>query len=178
MLEQGASSISITDIDVERGRAVAARLKQKFPAADINFYAVTPDDQALLYNTLERSDIVVNTTGVGKKDPSESPLSDNLHAAMKKGTIAVDLNYRPEPVNAFLRKSSERGAAIYNGTGLLIAVNAIAVARAITKEEGDFNRVYNQASGIIKDYILRERGLSSGELSGHSGIGTAMRSSL
>lgn len=86
---------------------------------------------------------------------------------MKKGAIAVDLNYRPEPVNAFLRKSSEHGAAIYNGTGLLIAVNAIAVARAITKEEGDFDKVYDQASGIIRDYILRERGLSSGELSGH-----------
>ncbi|MGQ0644337.1 MAG: NAD-dependent epimerase/dehydratase family protein, partial [Elusimicrobiota bacterium] len=167
VLERGAASLRLSDRNRDNAAAVAREFSGAFPDAEIATVAQESDE---LVQALSEADIVINATGVGKADSSQSPLSDKDHTAINPEAVAVDLNYRPM-TNAFLNKSQQRGAAAYNGTGLLIELNALAAARVVRaqgmKLDMTFEQMIEESRGSIADY-LGAQGLSSGSLSGEN----------
>lgn len=164
LLERKIVSLCVTDINMESGKRVTETLKSKFTDIPIEF--IEADDRAIALKVSE-ADIIINATGVGKKDASQSPLSDEVHKTIRQGTHVMDLNYRPHPTNAFLEKSRNNGAIIFNGTGLMIFVNTIHAAKAIIASgeypESAFDKLLEQISCAMSLYA-EENGLNQGAL--------------
>jgi shikimate 5-dehydrogenase len=155
LLERGISTLCLQDMNVSQVEKVGGILKSKFQNADITWRG---HGSSGLQKEIEEADIIINATGVGKKNPFQSPLTDDDHNAIRRGTHVIDLNYRPHPINAFLRKAQEKGAIVFNGTGLMVYVNAIHATRAMiasgwypeTALEGLRNRILREMGRYVE----------------------------
>lgn len=161
LLNKSLDSLHITDINESRVSAAAETLTSL--SSDKNVFSVQ-HESTVMKDAIRRADIIINATGIGKKYPEKSPLSDEMHSVIKPGAQAIDLNYRPKPINPFLEKAHKNGAVIFNGVGLLIEINAISAARVIFNnpltQHADFETAAKNAATAITTY-LEEEGLET-----------------
>lgn len=108
----GASEIVLAGTNEAKRRAVAAQLKQQYPAVRVH-EALTIAEQE---SSCRASDVVVQATPVGMK-PDDQPLLGP--AAFRKGQHAMDLIYL-YPETVFMKQAKAGGAQIANGLGMLL----------------------------------------------------------
>lgn len=109
--EQGASRITLTDIDPERVSRVADEIKDRFPACEV---VACPPDEANA--AALDSDVIIQSTPVGMKADDPVLLGDS---AFKPSQKVFDLIYM-FPETPLLRVAREKGAAVANGLGMLL----------------------------------------------------------
>jgi len=108
----GASEIALAGTNEAKRRAVAAELKQKYPAVRVH-EALTIAEQE---SACRASDVVVQATPVGMK-PDDQPLLGP--SAFRKGQHAIDLIYL-YPETVFMKQAKAGGAQAANGLGMLL----------------------------------------------------------
>lgn len=110
--QDGASAITLSDVDVPRCERVLAEIKERFPGVETRV-AVGPDQQTAL---ARESSFVVQATPVGMKEGDESVLKPE---AFRSGQYAFDLIYHV-PRTVFMNAAQRGGADISNGLGMLL----------------------------------------------------------
>ncbi|MBD3296060.1 MAG: ROK family protein [Candidatus Omnitrophica bacterium] len=165
-LKKTPEKLYIVDIDEKRVKEAIKKLKEEYGASEIEFI---PSESPELSRAIRSSEIIVNATGKGKADKDESPLDDELYASMQKNIVTIDLNYRPHAITAFLRKSQARGARIYNGVGIMVALNSKLAANILyhlqKEKKNTLEEISEQAFYHINDFLQETFGLTSSDLS-------------
>lgn len=109
---EGASSITVADVDKDRCLAVAAEVKKLFPAVAV-LQAATAAEQIAASRA---ADLVVQATPVGMKMEDKPILGSE---AFQKGQRAFDLIYM-YPETVFMKAARQGGAKAANGLGMLL----------------------------------------------------------
>jgi shikimate dehydrogenase len=114
----GAAHITIVNRTPERGRDLAALLRDRTPA-DAEFVPWQGE-----YSVPAGVDILVNATSIGLfPDVEDAPAVDM--ASIHPGLLVCDVIPNP-PHTAFLRAAQARGARTLDGLGMLVGQGAIA----------------------------------------------------
>jgi len=108
---QGAASLTLSDLDLDRCERVADEIRRVAPALPVSI--VTGSDATQAART---ADIIIQSTPVGMKkdDPSLLPPE-----AFRTGQKVYDLIYM-YPETALLKIARDRGAQVANGLGMLL----------------------------------------------------------
>ncbi len=115
-------------------RAVAYALKEE--GAQVALYNRTPERAKALCQALglhlvtvesleiavRSADLLINTTSVGLKDPSSSPLPPGL---LPRAGVVVDIVYNP-PITRLLREAQQAGLPTLGGLPMLVWQGALA----------------------------------------------------
>lgn len=110
--QEGARAITLSDVDVERCRRVAAEIRERFPRVEARV-AADATEQA---DFAREADLVVQATPVGMKDGDESILKPE---AFRAGQRAFDLIYHVSKT-VFMKAAAQGGAQAANGLGMLL----------------------------------------------------------
>jgi shikimate dehydrogenase len=87
--------------------------------------ALTLDDADRLYNVVATTQVLINATPVGTRDPDASLLPANLLAQLPPGAFVFDMVYNP-PATALVRAARARGLAASGGLPMLLYQGAAA----------------------------------------------------
>jgi shikimate dehydrogenase len=131
LLSRGTTHLSVVDVDVNRAGTLAARLRARFPHAD-----VTAHDDPGAALPAGNADGVVNTTPVGMDGHPGVPLPVGLLAAH---LWVVDVIYRPWETE-LLARARATGCRVLNGGGMLVH-QAAAGFRLLTGRSPDTGRM-------------------------------------
>ncbi len=115
---QGASSVTISDIDADR----CARLAREMDIFPDCKTAVMPPAGSETIDAVSGSDLVIQATPVGMKETDRSPLPSE---AFNENQKAFDLVYM-YPDTDFLRTARSAGASTANGLSMLMFQGAVA----------------------------------------------------
>lgn len=133
-------------------RAIAYALKQE--GSQVGVYNRTPErarelSKALgttvlslefLEHALKSCDLLVNTTSVGLKDPTASPLPEGWLPA---SGVVVDIVYNP-PITKLMRDAQARGLKVLGGLPMLVWQGALAF-ELWTNHKADIAAMYQAA---------------------------------
>lgn len=110
--QDGARSITLSDMDVERCQRVASEIREQFPGVETRVAAGASEQAAFA----KESDLVVQATPVGMKEDDQSILKPE---SFREGQRAFDLIYHV-PKTVFMKASEAGGATASNGLGMLL----------------------------------------------------------
>lgn len=110
--KEGARSVTLSDVDLERCQRVAAEIRERFPGVEVRVAAGSVEQTAYA----READLVVQATPIGMKDGEESVLKPE---AFRTGQRAFDLIYHL-PKTVFMKAATEGGALAANGLGMLL----------------------------------------------------------
>lgn len=110
---EGAGRITVTDIDIQRARRVAAEIRETAPSVEIETAENAPGawKEAAL-----SADLIVQATPVGMK-PDDPPIAGP--ELFRPEQAAFDLVYM-YPETPFMKTAREQGAAAANGLDMLL----------------------------------------------------------
>ncbi|MBT5953629.1 shikimate dehydrogenase [bacterium] len=140
LLEQNITSLLILNRTVEK----AERLKFNLIDSMNNDITNIPIETGSLSSvidekTLEKYDIIINTTSVGLNDNSTIFPTDNWS---NQNQIVYDIIYSPPETN-FLKQARLKGAKTLNGLGMLVGQGALAFKK-FTSHDAPFDIMYNE----------------------------------
>jgi shikimate dehydrogenase len=115
LLSLGAQRIEIADVQRERAKALAERLRLRFKEADVVSVAVDSLDTTGLSG-------VVNATPIGMASHPGSPLDSSQ---LRPDMWVVDVIYFPLETE-LLRQARDAGCRVLNGSGMVIGQAALA----------------------------------------------------
>jgi shikimate dehydrogenase len=115
----GASSISVVNRGVERGRELVGVINDKTPAkADLMVWDKT-------YRVQPDADIVINATSIGLYPHVEGRLEIDVET-LKPGMVVADVVPSP-PRTHLIRDAEARGCTIVDGLGMLVNQGVISI---------------------------------------------------
>ena len=89
---------------------------------EFNVYPYNDDEK--MKNTLEQSDILINTTNIGMTE-KRLPFGEDVLESLSPNQLVYDIIYQPAET-VLLKKAKEHGCQIYNGLGMLLWQGALA----------------------------------------------------
>jgi len=150
------SEIILSDVGHDKADLLAAQLRKY--GHGIKVTVVDPESDKL-YDSISRSDIVVNASGIGKTPkPDASPLQRE-EFDVREGTLFVDVEFRPQET-LFLKRAQGNADRLHvnvlreNGAGFMYANNA-AHLRQWLKEHGvivPFELLYEIVAKVAQPY--------------------------
>jgi shikimate dehydrogenase len=115
----GASSISVVNRGVERGRELVGVINDKTPAkADLMVWDKT-------YRVQPDADIVINATSIGLYPHVDGRLEVDVES-LKPGMVVADVVPSP-PRTHLIRDAEARGCTIVDGLGMLVNQGVISI---------------------------------------------------
>ncbi len=145
LYKSGVTKIDFYTRNVINSKETIDTLRQKFDTVEINSI------QLSLLETLEDSDIVVNTTPVGMKnfDENSSPLEDKHIETLKNDAIIYDIVYNPLRT-ALISKAIKYNKTFITGLDMLVW-QACYACRIFTGQMCDFKTLKIRA---LEEFLL------------------------
>ncbi|MBI2926090.1 MAG: shikimate dehydrogenase [Verrucomicrobia bacterium] len=103
----GVAHLHLLNRTLERAEAVAAEIRQRYPAVEV-----------VIDYPSERVDLVLNATSLGLKPDDPSPF-DESQFPLKRSVTAYDMIYRPAET-PFLQAAKAAGCRVANGLSMLL----------------------------------------------------------
>jgi shikimate dehydrogenase len=120
LAENGASSITLVDIQEEKARQLSKYITSYF---GINCYFYNPESEDL-QKAIDKAHILINTTPVGMHpNIDKTPLPPNIRLRAK--LLVYDVVYNPAKT-ALLKQAKEEGCRTCSGLGMLVRQGALA----------------------------------------------------
>ncbi|MFH0764426.1 MAG: shikimate dehydrogenase [Candidatus Omnitrophota bacterium] len=116
-LGNGPRKIFISDVDKEKAEALAKHYKEYYDEKKI---VIVKDSE--FKDSLKNSDLLINATPVGMKEPDPSPVDKAL---LRPGLRVYDLVYN-RPVTQLLKEANSMKLHAVTGLGMLLYQGAIA----------------------------------------------------
>lgn len=128
VLGEGATNIALINRSAWRAEALADRLRQAHPQADVAVYGAGDPEMAA-----RGARVIVNATYLGMKDDDPPPLPPDC---LSEGTVVFDAVYRRGIETRFVRLARERGLVTVAGERMLL-YQGVQAQRLWTGEEPD-----------------------------------------
>ena len=136
LLNTSISSLTIINRSVDKLNVLKESLSLKTSSIDIS--SVQLSDR-LVYDVLNDTDIIINTTSLGMKS-TDSLLLQNMDWVTDK-KVCLDVIYSPHET-LFLKESRLKGALTLNGLSML-AAQAMYASNYFTGQSIDFDFIFN-----------------------------------
>lgn len=115
----GAKKLFITDIAPEAADSLCQAIERDYPGTA---ETVAMDDLEKVYEVSDRSDVILNLTGLGMGSHiGEMPFSERI---FHPGQLAFDAIYNPAETK-FLAEARKKGCAVLNGMSMNVYQGAI-----------------------------------------------------
>ena len=152
---QGLINLNFSKISiVSRNKASLDKLIKNFED-QIQIKGLLNNDN-LTQNYIEEADLIVNTTPVGMKTPSNEvnllPYGENFWRSLNSKTIVYDLIYNPAPT-PLLKFSNKIGCITIDGLQMLIAQGA----KSLSFWTNGLDVPFHIMNDALKKYLLKNK---------------------